>query len=183
MTRRLFVALNFDDAVKKEFADAAEFFRLVSVRGNFVREENFHLTLKFLGGTGDTAIPAIRDELRKVGGESGKFLLSAGKPGFFDRGGEMILWIGLEGDLTELKKLWTRVETAMARCGFENDPRGYAPHVTLARKAVLLKPFAATAEKLKINIPPIKAASFSLMESSVKNGVLTYTPLEVFHLS
>ena len=44
-----------------------------------------------------------------------------------------VLWTGLEGDLRRMSSLAGRLEGAMVRCGFPEEHREFAPHVTVGR--------------------------------------------------
>jgi 2'-5' RNA ligase len=182
MKKRLFIALIFPEPIKQAIAETAGYFKAVSEAGNFVPAENYHLTLKFLGEVDEDMIPDIRAELKNAAADCTRFELKLGRPGYFDSDGRMILWIGLEGELTSLTALWERVENAMLNLSFAKDPRGLTPHVTLARNVLLRIPFDNMAGSLKTEIPVVIADRFALMESARKNGDLIYTPLEIYDL-
>ena len=44
-----------------------------------------------------------------------------------------MIWVGVEGDLDELRQLARVVERALAPVGFEEESRPFRPHLTLAR--------------------------------------------------
>jgi 2'-5' RNA ligase len=46
-----------------------------------------------------------------------------------------VLWIGLVEESAALARVAAAVGAAVARCGFEVDPRAFRPHVTLGRPA------------------------------------------------
>ena len=96
--------------------------------------ENMHLTLKFLGDVHRDDLPLLKEELDEVAAESSRLLLELGVNGCFP--GERtprVLWTGLDGDLRRMSSLATRLEGAMVRCGFPEDRREFAPHVTVGR--------------------------------------------------
>ena len=96
--------------------------------------ENMHITLKFLGDVHKDDVPIIREELDDVAAESARLGLSLGANGCFP--GERTpraLWTGLDGDLRRMSSLVSRLEGAMVRCGFPEERREFAPHVTVGR--------------------------------------------------
>ena len=48
---RLFVGIEFGGKTKSEIAKVCDVLKTMCVKGRWKREDNFHLTLKFLGGT------------------------------------------------------------------------------------------------------------------------------------
>ena len=96
--------------------------------------ENMHLTLKFLGEVHQDDLPLLKEELDEVAAESSSLRLELGENGCFP--GERtprVLWTGLEGDLRRMSSLAGRLEGAMVRCGFPEEHREFAPHVTVGR--------------------------------------------------
>ena len=62
------------------------------------------------------------------------FTLRLGGLGSFPGGARArVLWIGLVEESAALAGLASAVRAAVARCGFEVDPRAFRPHVTLGR--------------------------------------------------
>jgi 2'-5' RNA ligase len=63
---RLFVALGVPSAVRKAFAALIESLRAISPQVRWVRPENLHVTLKFIGEIPEAKLAAIRSELSNV---------------------------------------------------------------------------------------------------------------------
>ena len=95
---------------------------------------NMHITLKFLGDVHEDDLRYLREELDDVAAESARLQLELGSNGCFP--GERtprVLWTGMEGDLRRMSSLATRLDGAMVRCGFPEERREFAPHVTVGR--------------------------------------------------
>ena len=56
---RLFIAVNCNDATKKLLLSVQDNIKAQSLKGNFSRPENLHLTLTFLGETQEEQVPAV----------------------------------------------------------------------------------------------------------------------------
>src|SRR5918993_1574060 len=124
---RLFVGLGLSDALCDELSAMCG-----GIPGaRWVPEENYHLTLRFIG------------ELPKWQGQGvGEALAGIRAPGFeltlrgvgtFGKAGRIAaLWAGVE-KTEPLVFLQAKVETALQRIGLEPERRRFAPHVTLAR--------------------------------------------------
>ena len=96
--------------------------------------ENFHITLKFLGGVDDARIGAFTDALRAaVDGEHAFDLEIVGLGAFPSATRPRVLWAGVAAGLELLTAIAARVDHAMATQGFALEERPFSPHVTLGR--------------------------------------------------
>ncbi len=100
----------------------------------WVRAENIHLTLKFLGeitpNQVDKLVEAAAQYLRPLS----PFELRAIGLGVFPQPAKpRVIWVGVKGDGARLNSLQGGLESRLAREGFEADERGYHPHLTLGR--------------------------------------------------
>jgi 2'-5' RNA ligase len=165
---RLFIAITLPPQVKGQLAAYAAAIAALAERAKPTRQENFHLTLAFLGDA-LTEVAACA-ALAAVNGAP--FKLYSDKPGLFKRAGGDIYWLGLKesAGLTALSKELT---AALAAAGFAGESRPLAPHITLAREVRGL-----TAGELP---PPprfiVPVNGLTLMSSARPGGLLTYTPL------
>lgn len=98
--------------------------------------ENLHITLKFLGETGeDFARRAETALTAALAGVPGFAVSLAGLGVFPPVGAPRVLWIGIQEGERALAELAARIEDALAKAGFSREKRRYEPHVTLARFA------------------------------------------------
>ena len=166
---RLFLAIEFDDAVKDMLAQTASTLRDVCVRGNFTRRENFHLTLVFLGET--DRVSAVRQAMHAV--QSPPFMMRICGSGMFRRSGGNIAWAGVEKN-DALLSLQSALSDALRANGFRVEDRNYTPHLTLGREVVLQKGVAEVPEPPETDV---KVDAITLMRSDRIQGKLTYTPI------
>jgi len=125
---RLFTAVRFSDDVAAILLSAAAELRSQSIRGNFTRPGNFHLTLVFLGEQPDPAV--FLRALKTL--EVCPFETQLGSTGHISREGGDIVFAGFQ-DGGELKNLYRAVCRALEPAGFACDRSDYTPHVTLGR--------------------------------------------------
>lgn len=123
---RLFIAVAADEEVK---AAAAEILaRLRRAEGNFrwVDPRDMHTTLRYFGAVDETKLPEIQELMTRAAERTAPFELVYGGVGAFDSFEESrVVWIGLlEGGAA--------MEAAAALVG-RDEPRPYAPHLTLGR--------------------------------------------------
>ena len=104
----------------------------------WVRPENIHLSLKFLGDVEEAREPELREALRRAAGACGEqrplTLQIAGFGVFPDYHRPHVVWAGVTPD-PGLELLQHAVEQAFAPLGFPTEARAFRPHVTLGRAA------------------------------------------------
>jgi 2'-5' RNA ligase len=133
MGLRCFVAIELPEKLKEEIAVRTEGLRKSGADAKWIKAENLHLTLKFLGDTPEDMLPAVKDSLEKALNGHEKFRLSLSGAGVFpDRKRPRVVWVGVE-DSDRLVALQKDVEVAMAGLGFEAEKRPYSPHLTIGR--------------------------------------------------
>jgi 2'-5' RNA ligase len=134
---RLFVALEIPAAVRESLAalitelrDAAS--RVSDKRPRWVRAENLHVTLKFIGEAAPEKLDAIRGALAAVRSDSPVEMNFRGL-GFFPNEKRMkVFWAGITAS-RNLAPLAAEIDRALSTLGIPRETREFAPHLTLAR--------------------------------------------------
>lgn len=134
-TRRLFVGLPLAEKVVVEsmrgiVKDLSFFKKDLKI----VKEENYHITLKFLGGVKEGTALKMTESFSKIEANTGPvpFQLK-GLGSFSGSAGSAVIWAGIECDIKPLLELQKLVEHWSASFGFEREKRRFTPHFTLAR--------------------------------------------------
>ncbi|MCM2604741.1 RNA 2',3'-cyclic phosphodiesterase [Rossellomorea marisflavi] len=125
-----FFALPLPEEEKLRLADQAEAFPFKKP----VHHQDFHLTLAFLGGSGEDALDLVKSKVRQVARVHEPFTLTFSDFDVFGRReAPRIFWMGVAPS-DELTRLRAAVYGACLEAGYELDPRPFAPHITVARK-------------------------------------------------
>jgi RNA 2',3'-cyclic 3'-phosphodiesterase len=133
LRRRLFVAVDLDDAARTVCARAAERLRAKRWCARFVAPENYHLTVAFLGGVDEERIAEIAAALRDVAPTVPPFDVALERVGAFpNERRPRVAWIGPRAPLPAFATLCGVVRSALVALGFSFDGNA-DPHVTLAR--------------------------------------------------
>jgi RNA 2',3'-cyclic 3'-phosphodiesterase len=187
---RLFVAIELPDAVRRHIAGLVRHLRERNSHHHglsWVRPENLHITVKFLGDVSDDRLSALCSALGEVATE-GPAALHADRLEFFPpRGPIRVVAMGLGGDVGRVSHLHRSIEDHCARMGIPLDGRLYRPHVTLVRcrnplPAHKREDWERAAEP-HLPGPEFVASEFVLMESRLKADGAQYVPLARFPLS
>ena len=182
---RLFVAAEIDPDVIERLCRAGS--RLENSLGGirWVRRENLHLTLKFLGQVSDERIAPIGEALERALAPLPRSSVACRGLGVFpDIRRPKVLWAGL--DAAPLARLTGAVEAALAALGFAREAREFKPHLTLGR----WRAFAGRPEALRREMEQWRGRDFGaseikdviLFQSVLKPDGAVYTPLKVFPL-
>src|SRR5207245_6930063 len=129
---RLFVALEIPSDVRENLAALLKALRAVSPQTRWVRPENLHLTLKFMGEVPETKLAAIRSALAGVRSDQPTTVDFRGLGFFPNEKRPRVFWAGIEAS-SNLKTLAADIEGAMEKCGIAREKRDFSPHLTLAR--------------------------------------------------
>ncbi|MGQ9589216.1 MAG: RNA 2',3'-cyclic phosphodiesterase [Planctomycetota bacterium] len=131
---RAFAAVALSPEIVSRYASSLERDRGKCPRLRWVRPENLHLTLRFLGDTSEGRIEPLRRRLVEVARPLRPFRVSLGKPGSFGRPDRpQVLWFSVGAGAAELESVARAVESAVVELGFPPEDLPWRAHVTVAR--------------------------------------------------
>jgi len=165
---RLFIAINFPIETNKRLAEICAGLRRAAVRGNFTLEDNFHLTLVFIGECGEERAKAAKAVIDRA--DFPPFSLTINRVDLFRHTGGDIYWAGFKRS-APLNILQSFLTDNLRRAGFILENRNYTPHVTLGRGAV----FPAGFQISKLEPICFTAGAVELMKSERMGGRQVYT--------
>src|SRR5258706_11558454 len=105
---RLFIAIELPSNVRRTLADHIQHVReaVPEASASWAREENLHLTLKFLGDTELTGVEALSQAIQRVANSVGPFEMKIEDRGVFPPNGQpRVLWIGVDDPSNSLTLL------------------------------------------------------------------------------
>ncbi len=180
MQKRIFSAISLPEDVKKRlFRFVEKEYKDLPVK--WVRQDNLHVTLNFLGYVSDENIPdvcrAVSKALENIRSFELEFVKSEAVPGHSAK--KMIWASGTENE--ELTKLKHNLDRALGF--YAKEKRGFRPHVTLGRirkeKWKKISPEPDAGRELSFTVP---VGSVELYESRFEKGKRVYCALESFPL-
>ena len=131
---KLFISINFDDESKEKLYRHMSLFSEKCESGVFMKKENIHLTLVFIGET--TQIGAVVETMDAIDAEP--FTISLADEGRFKRSGGDIYWVGIDKS-PELVRLQKIIYRSLIRHGVLTDKNDFKPHLTVSRDTVIDK--------------------------------------------
>jgi len=130
---RTFICIELSDSVKDELALVInEIKHIRTVK--WVKPQNIHLTLKFLGDVDTELISTIKDAVDKAAQHFDKFDINLAQFGAFPHFKRpRVYWVGLKDSSKKLGQLHAAIEKEMEQIGFSREQRRFSPHLTLGR--------------------------------------------------
>jgi len=184
---RLFVALEIPSAVRENLAALINELRAADAsssknKARWVRPENLHVTLKFIGNVDAGKLDAIRAALTEVCSGGSVELRFRGLGFFPNEKRPRVLWAGLEAS-PNLATLAADIDARLEKVRIPRETREFSPHLTLARfdpPGISEKLRAAALENAAREFGAVRTGEFHLFESKTRPTGAEYTRLSSF---
>ena len=181
-TWRVFVAIEIPKNLRAQIFEHTTQLRkaLPYVRASWTREQNLHLTLKFLGEIPVAKVEALSTAARRAANEVSAFQIAVGGcDAFPSHGPPRVLWLGIEDPSGQLSNLQRTLEDECDRAGFPREPRPFKPHLTVARIRTPhgARELAAAHRASSFAPQNFNVSELVLMRSELGPGGSRYTPL------
>jgi 2'-5' RNA ligase len=179
-TWRVFVAIELPARVRERLSEHIGRLRTLvpDARASWVREENLHLTLKFLGDVPITKVELVAQATQSAAELVEPFELIVGGGGAFPTTGQpRVLWIGIEDSSGRLGLLHQQLEAACEEAGFAREQRPFHPHLTIAR---LRKPqgsrhLATMHKEIGFDRETVLASDLAVIRSEMRSAGARHT--------
>ncbi|MGH2711389.1 MAG: RNA 2',3'-cyclic phosphodiesterase [Actinomycetota bacterium] len=178
---RLFAAVEIPQRAKDQIERAVAPWRERLPNARWVKPENWHVTVKFMGRTYPRLVDRVHEACGAAASGIRRFRFELDGLGVFPRPTKArVFWVGLQ-DEGGLKALASALDRELER-DFPPEKRGFTPHLTVAR---LNPPAPVDAEDLGRS--EVEASSFGvgevvLFQSHLSPRGARYEPLARFPL-
>lgn len=133
-TMRTFIAVELSSAVRRRAGELIAHLQTAEAKVTWVRPEQMHVTLKFLGDVPNIEVPKVCAAVVSGSAACEPFELGLHRAGAFpDVERARTLWIGVDRGLEPVRALQHSVESQLARLGFPKERRQFHPHLTIGR--------------------------------------------------
>jgi 2'-5' RNA ligase len=177
---RLFIGIPIPNSIKESLIEIQKKVLLGTVKSRQTRFENFHITLLFLGEIEVNKIDEIIDVLESFARLEKPILISLAGLGHFVKKNDVVLWVGINQGLTELKALAKKTKNEL-KVFYTDSNSSFSPHVTLARGVK----FSDIKHDIELPFCPMTftANEIILYQSIRIHDVLTYIKLHSIQLN
>jgi len=187
---RCFIAIDIDKEIRAALGDLQQQLQSkVDIEKRdvkWVRPDNIHLTLKFLGEIKDEQAVEVCNITKEVADRHKSFDLNIETVGHFGGSSARVLWVGMGAGSDNLFELQKDLEEQLAQAGWPKESREFTGHLTLCRikkpaAGVKLAQASENYKDFKLGI--ISADSVSVYQSQLMPSGPIYTVLGNYKLS
>jgi 2'-5' RNA ligase len=130
---RSFIAFDIEsESVLRRIAEAQVLLVHTEADLKPVEPKNIHITVRFLGDIPSDMVEKVYEEMKLV-----QFLpfdvKIYGIGAFPDVRYPRVCWAGMTEGADQLRGIFSQLEPRLRRLGFAPDPKGFSPHLTIAR--------------------------------------------------
>jgi RNA 2',3'-cyclic 3'-phosphodiesterase len=176
-TVRAFIAIPLPTAVKDTLSRLSGQLARQTPPGavRWVKPEAMHLTLRFLGDTAVTQLPAITASLNTIAAQCAPFTLTTTELGCFPHAKRpRVIWVGVQTDGDALTQLKQALDQQLAPLGWPPEGKPFRPHLTLGRvkedRAQIILPWGQLPERKSWAVTAVE-----LIQSELRPGGSKYT--------
>jgi 2'-5' RNA ligase len=131
---RAFLAIELSKEILDRYAASLLGWRAQQRELRWVRPENLHMTLRFLGDTSEDRLDPLRRRVEEGIRTVRPFAAVLDEAGCFGPdAAPQVLWLGIGAGAAELVELSASVEAAVRSLGFAKEDKPWRPHITIAR--------------------------------------------------
>ncbi len=180
---RAFFCIELEDRIQEGLNEITQRLkRDGQARVSWVRPENLHVTLKFLGEVAPERVEELRLAAEVACEGIDRFALELDRAGAFPNlERPRVIWVGSSSPPEEIFQIYRRLERELAPLGFPPERKPYTPHVTLGRVKERNRARAARLGEQLDRIEPFHFVAevfrLTLMESRLAPSGATYTPV------
>ncbi len=130
---RSFIAFDIDDKqIIKRFSETEQMLARTGADLKLVKPENIHITMRFLGNITPPMVDSIFEAMQQVSFSS--FDVEIRGLGAFPKlQYARVIWAGIRKGAEQLSNIFDQLEPKLRELGFRPDPKGFSPHLTIAR--------------------------------------------------
>jgi RNA 2',3'-cyclic 3'-phosphodiesterase len=185
-TIRAFVAFPLPEAIMIRISDIQERLKSYRLPVRWVKPENVHLTLKFLGDIPLNTINGIGEVLEDMVREYAPLMFFIKGLGIFPNIKKpRVLWTGISGDIKPLAEIQENLEKNLEKKGFAKENRPFKSHLTLGRIKRDIHPenlFDILRSFSDFTSEPFEAKELALYKSELNPSGASYTKLKTVYL-
>ena len=130
---RSFIAFDLEsEAVRKTLAAMQNLLAQTGADLKLVEPQNIHITIRYLGDITPATAEKIFTGMQQIPFTSFNVQIK-GLGAFPDLRYPRVVWAGITEGADQLRTVFNQLEPSLHSLGFAPDPKGFSPHLTIAR--------------------------------------------------
>jgi 2'-5' RNA ligase len=187
MVIRSFLAFELPADIKRIVLKVYDEMRRFPLDIRWVKVDNIHLTLIFMGNIRADHVQGIGEAAEKVCQRFGPFNVFLKNAGIFgSKRSPRVFWLGLDGDIARMAHFRDSLHKHLKAFGIKEEDRRFSPHLTLGRFRKGTRLQAGLDELLSrfqdLMSPTCAFTELILFKSDLKPGGAVYTRLNAWPL-
>lgn len=131
---RTFIAIRLPEETKDFLGKLQDILKISDADVKWVKKENIHLTLKFLGEIEKKKIDEIIKIIDNLSNSISVFQLEVSEIGAFPKKEyPRVIWAGLVSGDKEMRQIAKELDNAICKIGLPKESRSFSSHITLGR--------------------------------------------------
>jgi len=185
--KRLFIAIDISDEAREKIGAYIDCLRshLERRAATWVRPENLHLTLYFVGDCDDDELRRLTQLVSQSAETQISFNITIAGSGVFPNAKRpRVLWFGIRDDGRHLASIKTCIENHYVSADLARKPSDFKPHLTIARikdaraaRKIMTKHLASNFEPVGFGVSEIVIYESTLTRDGSVYSVLSKHPL------
>ncbi|MGD9015179.1 MAG: RNA 2',3'-cyclic phosphodiesterase [Candidatus Omnitrophota bacterium] len=170
---RTFIAVELPEEIRTSLSNIQDELKQTRADVKWVKPENIHLTLKFLGEIEQDRVLKIQSILDQIASKKSGFNLYLSSLGAFPKlQYPRVIWIGVEND-QPIQEIAETIEKELCKIGLPAETRPFSSHITLGRvrSGLNRKALIEKLEFLNKNLcsppPEFKVSGLTLFKSTL----------------
>ena len=134
MAIRSFLAFELPCEIRNNIIEVLKEVRRLNLNVRWVKIENIHITVLFIGNITPEGISEIGDDIGSICSDYGPFDVSVKGLGVFPNlRHPRIFWVGLDGEIERMACLRDDLQKQLLKFGLKEERRAFKPHLTIGR--------------------------------------------------
>jgi len=131
---RSFLAFELPPEIRGQIGTVYKELQKIRMPVRWVKEENIHLTMVFLGSVSEDAIDEIKEKVPLVVKRFSTIRTMLNGVGVFPHWRKpRVIWVGLDGEVEKLSNLRDELQAELKVFGLREEKRPFRPHLTIGR--------------------------------------------------
>ncbi|HKZ93664.1 MAG TPA: RNA 2',3'-cyclic phosphodiesterase [Candidatus Bathyarchaeia archaeon] len=130
---RCFIAFDINNpSVLTKFTEVQDLLAKTGADLKLVEPQNVHITVRFLGDIHGDMVDQVHEGMKQITFSAFDCDIH-GLGAFPNMHHARVVWAGMGKGSDELRSVTSQLESKLRSLGFRPDPKGFSPHLTLAR--------------------------------------------------